>query len=252
MPIVHRFLNHHFVNGFKTNNTILNVIPYKPEVIFIGSFNHGWDWNQADFFYGRGMYFWPILSNLFTFNNNHLLHPRTANTLPNIEEIFSLCELAKITFADIVKGTKRQIPIEQVGNAILVNNEFTWSNYSDKQLEIMAQNDWLDDNVEEIVEYINSTPTIKHVYFTFKSGQWLMEKVDNIRQRITTPTRCCIFSPSGNGFGDLLLGYPSRVESIAHVWVWNGLPNINAVNRQCYCYLDHQWLIDKGVPINNF
>lgn len=52
----HKFLNYNFENGYQTHNSILDTTPYKPEVIFIGTFNHGWDWNQSDFFYGRGMY----------------------------------------------------------------------------------------------------------------------------------------------------------------------------------------------------
>lgn len=252
MPITHKFLNHTFQNGFETNDAILSNIPYQPEVIFIGTFNHGWEWNNADFYYGRGMYMWCILSNLFTYNNNTLLNPRVGNNDPTIVQIFEICENAKITFADIVKGTANNVLTEQIGNSILVNDEYYWNTYSDGQLEKMAGNGWLDDNVPAIISYINATPSIKHVYFTFKSGIWLIEKKSQIVNNINIDDVCSIISPSGNGFGNLLPGYPTRAESIAHSWIWNGLPNLNPINRDGYGHLNHDWLRQNGVEPNNF
>jgi hypothetical protein len=109
MSINHKFKHFNWGNGFFTKNTILHT-PYKPEVIFIGTFNHGWDWNRADFFYGRDMYMWPILGNLFLYNKNYLTKPRNeANSSPTLTEIFKICFLGKITFADIVSGTKEDV-----------------------------------------------------------------------------------------------------------------------------------------------
>ena len=70
MPLLHRYYQKDFQNGFETHNTILDIVPYKPEVIFIGTYNHGWAWNHSDFFYGRGMYMWPVMGNLFLNNQN--------------------------------------------------------------------------------------------------------------------------------------------------------------------------------------
>ncbi len=55
--ILHKFLNtpqEIWNNGFTTKDAILQT-PYFPKVLFIGTFNHGWIWNTADFFYGRDM-----------------------------------------------------------------------------------------------------------------------------------------------------------------------------------------------------
>ena len=41
---------HNFDKEFGTRNSILEIVPYNPETIFIGAFNHGLDWNQAGFF----------------------------------------------------------------------------------------------------------------------------------------------------------------------------------------------------------
>jgi hypothetical protein len=195
---------------------------------------------------------WPILANLFIYNANIILNPRNNNLNPTTNQIFEICEKANITFADIVTGTNPAIPVHQVGRSILVDNQYTWNKYSDSQLEYLASQGWLDDNVEQIVNYINNTPTIKHVYFTFKSGRWLSSKMELIKQGITVQTKCSIISPSGNGFGKLLPGYPTKVESLAHCWVWNGLPNIDFINKIGYCPLNHHWLISKGVNPNNF
>ena len=50
MSIYHKFQEQDFGNSFQTHNSILDKVSYDPEVIFIGTFNHGWSWNQADFF----------------------------------------------------------------------------------------------------------------------------------------------------------------------------------------------------------
>ena len=55
MPFIHKYQQHDFGNGFQTRNSILCTEHYKPEVIFIGTYNHGWTWNNSDFFYGRGI-----------------------------------------------------------------------------------------------------------------------------------------------------------------------------------------------------
>ena len=50
MPILHKFQNHDWKNSFWTENSILKTDHYKPEVLFIGTFNHGWKCNPSDFF----------------------------------------------------------------------------------------------------------------------------------------------------------------------------------------------------------
>ncbi|MBA9078201.1 hypothetical protein [Rufibacter quisquiliarum] len=253
MPILHRFYNYNWENGFETHRAILDTIPYEPEVIIIGTFNHGWDWNNADFFYGRGMYMWTIMANLFLNNGNALTEPRTVlNDTPNLEQIFQVCQKARITFADVVQGTRPNIPVEQQGRSILVNNEYIWEDYKDTHLKIMGRNGWLDDNADAIVDYINSTKSIKHVYFTFKPTGWLLTLKNSIADRIAPTTACSIFTPTANGFRANLPAYPHRAWSLAHCWVWNGLHHAVPINKPNFCHLDHGWLVSKGVNPNNF
>jgi hypothetical protein len=71
MPILDKYQQCDFLNGFQTHDSILDRAPYGPEVIFIGTFNHGWAWNSSDFYFGRNMYMWTVLSNLFNYNKNY-------------------------------------------------------------------------------------------------------------------------------------------------------------------------------------
>lgn len=252
MPVNHKFLNYHFPNGFQSNNAILEILPYEPETIFVGTFNHGWDWNFADFYYGRGMYMWPILANLFLHHGNVILNQRTQNINPTINDIYSVCALAKISFADIVKGTFENIQCQILNNAIIVDNHYEWNSYKDTQLNYMGNKGWLDDNVEDIIKYINKTPSIKHVYFTFASQDWLGDKRNLIRHGINVEDCCSIFTPSANGFGHNLPNYPNRLTSLSHCWIWNGLNHEHPVNRPNFGHLSHGWLIEKGVNPNWF
>ncbi|WP_100629844.1 hypothetical protein [Algoriphagus formosus] len=267
MPFLHKYQQHNFGNGFETHHSILDIVPYEPEVIFIGTNNHGWSWNQSDFYYGRDMYMWTILANLFIHGKNHLTKTRNANNnKPTKEEIFEICKKGKIVFADIVKGIKNEIPAQEIKNEkhVLVNNQYRWGGkkrkktdfgaYSDGHLDFMGKEGWLDDNVEAIVQYLNQTPSIKHVYFTFKSGEWLKIKLKEIQNEIRKDvSSASIFTPTGNGFG-LNLGAPFNKKpwSLTHCWVWNSLEHQIPINRPGYGHLDHDWLRSKGVNPENF
>ena len=256
MSFQHKFQEHNFNNGFQTHNSILYATTYEPEVIFIGTYNHGWTWNNSDFYYGRGMYMWTVMANLFLHNSNQLTNQRTAKSnIPTRPQIFDICKKGKIVFADIVKGIKEGInAIEQPENkCVLVNNEYIWSSYKDGPLDEMAAHGWLDDNVTAIVKYINETKTIKHVYFTFKSGIWLVDKLIKISNEIRPEVSfCSIFTPTANGFGiPLQAPFQETAWGLTHCWVWNGLNHNIQSNRPKYGYLDHEWLIRNGVePIN--
>jgi|SRR5919199_2537105 hypothetical protein len=256
MPIFHKFLQKNWHNGFETHNAILDTVPYKPEVIFIGTFNHGWPWNVSDFFYGRGMYMWTIFGNMFLHNGNHwILQRRANNNMPTLPQLFEICEKGKIVFADIVLGTKSHIhtQINLADESVLVDNQYLWRSYKDQPLDVMGANGWLDDNVKNIIAYIQSTPSIKHIYFTFKSGDWVVTKKNLIVAGVGLVPSSSIFSPTANGFGvNLPAPLNERAWSLAHQWVWNGQPHAIPVNRVGYGHLDHNWLISKGVNPNNF
>jgi hypothetical protein len=257
MPFLHKYQEHNFENNFKTNNSILDTVPYKPEVIFIGTYNHGWSWNKSDFFYGRGMYMWTCLANLFLNNSNKLSRQRTEkNNIPSKSEIFQICENGKIVFADIVKGIKENISaIENPEKKYaLVNNEYKWETYKDGPLDYMARNEWLEDNTAAIVDYLNQTKSIKHVYFTFKSGNWLVEKMNYIEQNVRENILfCSIFTPTANGFRkNLPFPFNERAWSLTHCWVWNNFENSIKINKEGYGHLNHEWLKQNGVDPNNF
>lgn len=252
MQILHKFIDYNWNNGFYTKNSILYT-PYKPETFFIGTFNHGWDWNYADFFYGRDRYMWPILANLFLYNRNRLILPRNKkNPNPSINEIFEICNKAKIAFADVVRGVKSTAIVQKHGRSLVINDSFTWDNYSDKQLNTMAKHDWLDDQTDEIIKYINQTPSIKHIYFTFNSEQWLIELREKIISNTKTVSAGSIFTPTGMGFRKNLIGFEGRVASLTHCWIWNGLKHYTPVNKKGYTHLNHQWLREHGVDVKNF
>jgi hypothetical protein len=267
MPFLHKYQEHDFGNGFQTHNSILATVPYYPEVIFIGTYNHNWSWNQSDFFYGRGMYMWTALSNLFLHNSNLLTNQRTINNnIPTRSQIFEVCRKGKIVFADIVKGIKDDIDAIELENekCVLVNQEYRWETrqinnrrvgeYSDTHLDNLATRNWLDDNVQDIINYVNNTQSIKHIYFTYKSGNWLVEKLNEIRQGIRkNVSSCSIFTPTASGFGKKLdRPFNERVWGLTHCWVWNGLNHNIPINRPNYGHLDHDWLRSKGVNPDNF
>lgn len=267
MPLLHKFYQTNFQNGFKTENTILKTNIYAPEVIFIGTYNHGWSWNPSDFFYGRGMYMWPVLGNLFLHNANQLTHPRNQNNDdPNFEQIFEICAKGKIVFADIVKGIKDDVTaIENNGEKyVLVNNELNWpiidekgnriKEYSDKYLDIMGRFNWLDDNVKAITKYINETPSIKHVYFTFNTGAWVVTKKNEICNKLRKGVSFfSVFTPTASGFRrNLEAPFDERAWSLTHCWVWNGLEHQCPITKPNFGHLDHNWLVRNGVTPNNF
>lgn len=257
MSIIHKYQEYDFGNGFQTHDSILDTTPYDPEVIIIGTHNHGWSWNTSDFFYGRGMYMWPALANLFLHNSNVLIKKRQINwDTPSQLQVFEICSKSKIIFGDIVKGLKEKIKtVEEPGNKrVFVNSEYYWESYKDGPLDYMGTRGWLDDNTQAIINFVNRTKSIKHVYFTFKSGTWLVDKmnliIENLRDDVTTGS---IFTPTANGFGkNLPPPFQERVWSLTHCWVWNNLDHRISINRESYTNLNHKWLQKHGVNPNKF
>lgn len=252
MSIYHKFQEYDFGNNFQTHNSILDEVPYEPEVIFIGTFNHGWSWNQSDFFYGRGMYMWTVLGNLFLNDHNIFVRRRSiTNNEPNYNQLFEICKKGKIVFADIVKGVRDDIStIENATNqSVLVNNEYVWRSYKDGPLDYMGDRRWLEDNVDEIIKYINKTKSIKHIYFTFRSGDWIIEKLKKIKSSVRKDvSSCSIFTPTVNGFGrNLAAPFNERAWSLAHCWIWNGLKHELPISRPGFGHLDHEWLRSKEI-----
>lgn len=204
------------------------------------------------------MYMWPIMSNLFIHNSNKFTQARNNNSNPSIDVIYEICTKGRMVFADIVKGTNPSVPVVEAidRKCIILNENYCWGSYKDSQLDFMGDQGWLDDNVQAITEYINKVESIRHVYFTFKSGpKWLEGRIDDIRQRVKRQnvTIESIFTPTGLGFGkNLGEGYDTRIKSLTHCWVWNQLEHSVPIKRDGYGHLDHDWLRRNGVDPNKF
>jgi hypothetical protein len=255
MSLEHKFLNHNWKNGFSSENTILKSSEYFPEVMFLGTFNPNLEWNDADFYYGRNMYMWPILTNLFLYNKNQLHKPRTQfNLVPNLEDIFTICNKARLSFAEIISEINGEIEINNYNKTIIINKEFQLKGYKDRDLNKLGQMQLLVDNIDHIANFVNSTPSIKTIYLTFKdTGKWFDDKVLELKGKIKTAEIRSIFTPTGNGFRkNLPLPYDRRAWSISHCWVWNGMNHPIRINKIKYGNLDHKWLTKNGVSLENF
>lgn len=265
MPVRHKFENKPpdepaiaWPQGFSTTNAIICTTLYAPEVIVIGSFNHGWPWNNADFFYGRDMYMWTVMANLYLNNGNVLTarrNPPPGNNIPSLNQIFEICRRGKLCFADVVLGTNAVIPVvvNVVAQYVLVNGIYKWNDYKDGHLNYMGNLGWLDDNVQNIIQFVQNTPSIKHIYFTFATGgTWLVGLKNAIIDAFPNHQVGSIYTPTGMGLANLP-GYHNKPFSLAHHWVWNNAGHpLSPVNNPNYIHLDHAWLIRNGVNPNNF
>jgi len=251
MTIIDKFYKKNWGNNFKTEKGIL-ITPYKPEVLFIGTFNHGWLKNVADFFYGRNMYFWPIMSNLFIHNNSKHKKPRNKQNNPSINEIFEICNKSKITFANLIKGISPNITIKKSDKNYILNSHYIWDNYSDFHLNNLVKLEYLESNTLNIINYINSNKELKYIYFTFKSGSWLNKEINKIKEGTSVEVIGSIFTPTAKGLGKNLKSFPSRISTLMHYWLWNNKSKYTNNIKKGYISLDHTWLKKNNVEVDKF
>jgi|GEM_PF-1110137 len=256
MQIKHKFLKTDFGTGYITNNAILDNIPYKPEVLILGTFNPDTpNSNFADFFYGRN-FFWPAFKNLFTFNSTVLINRRMSQNgklnvdlNPSLSEILGMCAHLKLTFADLVLEAfhinNAELTFKSNDNIIYKNQEFNLIQDSVKngvggleQLDSLGQINW---NTLNIINFLKNNPQIHTIYFTRKpTGIWGREWTRIIKQpEFDKRTFTNIFTPSAQGKPV----FHSMSRLLNH-WVHNENPNFGK--------LEEQWLISQGVDINNF
>ncbi len=256
MSIQHKFYQTNFGNGFETHNAILDITPYKPEIMIVGTFNPDThNANFADFFYGRN-FFWPAFKNLFIHNAvvipNRRMPPNgipPAILNPTLQEIFDLNRKLKLTFSDIVlEVLHNNNPAYQIipnDNVIFNGVEYNLIQDGQKgnvgglqQLYALGQVNW---NTQNIINYLCENPQIKMIYFTRRptviwAAQWnLIINHNCMAGRLTTN----IFTPSG-------AGSPvnrSMTRLLKH-WIHNNNPNFGR--------LDNNWLIRNNVDLNNF
>lgn len=251
MFIHHKFKEVDFGKGFQTHNAVLDVTPYKPEVLVLGTFNPNTPGNPfVDFFYGRN-YFWTGLKNLFVHNKMILKSRRiSGNTRklvqelnPALEEILEICTQVKITFADLITDVfpNQEIILSQIekNNVTFNGREYDLINDGDlNALNNLGQVQW---STQTIIEYLKANPLIKHVYFTRQpngvwGAQWNTIRTALAERNIIFTN---IFTPSGMG-----LGAGPRMQNLLHSWVHNRNPNFGK--------LSHSWLIKNEVNPNNF
>lgn len=255
-PIKHKFYQTDFRNEFQTNNAILDITPYKPEVMIIGTFNPDTpNANFADFFYGRN-FFWPAFINMFVMNNV-VLHNRRmppngipqAILNPTLLQIFDLCNDLKLSFSDlvleVVHSNNQIYNLLHNDNIIFNNQEYNLIQDGRKgnvngleQLNQLGQVHW---NTQNIIKYLCENPQIKSIYFTRRptgvwAYQWNIIVNDKcMKGRLTTN----IFTPSAAGSP-----VNRSITRLLNNWVHNENPNFGS--------LDNNWLINNGVNLENF
>jgi hypothetical protein len=256
MPIRHKFRQTNFENGYATHNAILDITPYKPEVLILGTFNpntpHA---NFADFFYGRN-FFWPAFKNLFVTHDLNLQNRRmpqngnpSAILNPTLPEIFKICFQLKTTFADLVlevlNFNNPDYQLLQNDNVSFNEQEFNLIQDGRKenvggleQLNNLQQVNW---NTQNIIKYLCENPQIKSIYFTRKpNGIWTEQWNQIVNHECMNGRHLTnIFTPSGQGRPVFY-----SMNRLLNHWVHNENPNFGK--------LDNYWLSDLGVNINDY
>jgi hypothetical protein len=255
MPIKHKFYSSDFGNGFESHNAILQT-PYEPEVLILGTFNPDTpNSNFADFYYGRN-YFWPAFKKLIKNEanvENRPRMPRIGNIRhpldPSLSEVKEICARLKLTFADfIVEVFHKEDPIcKMLDNDNVTFNNLEFNLIQDglkngieglSKLDEFGQIHW---NTENIIDYIESNPTIKNVYLTRQpTGVWkshwiyIQRKFKNRELNFTN-----IFTPSGQGKPVF-----HSIDRLLNHWIHNQNENFGK--------LDSNWLLSNGILISKF
>lgn len=254
MPVQHKFLNHDWMNGFFTENAILKTDFYKPEVLIIGTNNPDTpNANFADFFYGRN-YFWPAFKNLSNGNFEISTRRMPSNGAPILPlnpttfEIFELCKQFKFSFADLISNvlvTQNQIDFLPNDNIVFQGQEYNLINDNARDgiggLAELNQFNEVEWNTDRIIEFLCLNPQIKYVYFSRQpTGIWEEHWNQIIQSKCAVDkVFSVIYTPSGNA----LTGSP-RMNALMRHWLFNEANNYDTLN--------HQWLQNCGVNINNF
>lgn len=250
MPVNHRFLQTDFGNGFATHNAILDVMPYEPEVLFIGTYNPDTseESNRADFFYGRN-YFWPAFLNLFKHGIMHLNNrripqrggaPKELN--PTLSDIILLCRDKKISFADFIKYTMCDSNYYINRNIVSYQNEY-YDLIKDSHLAKLKQKKQIEWAVDNIITFIKEHKTIKTVYLTRQPTSIWKEPwrtICNIKYGSRNIDFKYLQSPSCRGRRTVGEG---DMHFLLRKWLFSGS------NEQG---LDHNWLRKHGVSLEHF
>jgi len=241
-------------NRFYTENVILkNIDIYKPEIMFLGTFNPELQSNPADFFYGRN-FFWTAFKNLFIEGQIILNEERLAfNPFnPTLEEIFQLCIRLKLTFSDLVHSIfdeqdRNQIFVRQNKDYILFNNN-EYNPISDGDLQKLNRINKANWNTRNIINYLTNNRQIKKIYLTRRSDFCWQAQLNLIIQALPDIEIIPIYTPSAQG-GALhqqtgIYGNGKITPLLRH-WTNNNIGNYGNLNH-------NNWLTNNGVNLNNF
>lgn len=176
-------IQHLLNDNFIINNGVLESKHYKPEILFIGTFNPNTCDNEVDFFYGRNC-FWLILFNVF---NIHIRIEKRRDAVyplnPSLIEIINFMKDNKIIFADILHSIKVKNYIDKnLSKNFNYNNETYYLNLDAKRVDkkgltelINLENVTANWNTENIIKIIEKNPTIKKIFFTRKTFEDIPE-----------------------------------------------------------------------------
>lgn len=241
-------------NRFYTENvTLKNSDIYKPEIMFLGTFNPKLKTNPADFFYGRN-FFWTAFKNLFKEGQITLSEERLAFNPynPTLDEIFQLCIKLKLTFSDLVDS----IFDDQDNNPIIVrqNKEYVsfrnieYNPISDGDLQKLNRINKVNWNTENIITYLKNNRQLKKIYLTRRNGLCWQKQLNQIVHALPEIKIIPIYTPSAQG-GALhqqtgIYGNGKMGPLLRH-WTQNNNGNFGNLNH-------NNWLTNNGVNINNF
>lgn len=253
MPVNHRFLEHDFGNGFATHNAILDVMPYEPEVLFVGTYNPLTDAvNMADFFYGRrSSWFWPTMKNIFTYGHvvqfdrrqPVALGPQPTLINPPLSEIFSLYTKTKMTFADLIKSVfDGPVQLSQFEENTVTYEGVQYNLLDDIDLAKLNKLGHVNWTTNEIIRYIQRTPSIGCVRLTRQPSnvwkqQWNQIATVDYKRKINFGT---IHTPAGRGLYEQ--GIPIAT-ALARRWLHHPVTH----KRLC-----DDWLQTHHVPVQKF
>jgi hypothetical protein len=261
MKINHKFLTVNpqqnqlnWDNRFYTENAILkNIDIYKPEIMFLGTFNPQLPNNPADFFYGRN-YFWTAFKNLFNPGQEIINEERLVFNpyIPTLEDIFQLCIRLKLTFSDLVgsifdEHDNNQIFVRQNKDYIAFgNNEY--NPISDAALQKINGINKINLNTRNIISYLNNNRQIRKIYLTRRNDLCWQTQINQISQAIPEIDIIPIYTPSAQG-GALhqqtgIYGNGKMIPLLRH-WTQNNIGNYGNLNHS-------NWLTNNGVDPNNF
>jgi hypothetical protein len=250
--IKHKFIETDFGQGFSTKNAILENTSYKPEILFLGTFNPKLKTNPADFFYGRN-FFWTAFKNLFI-HNEIILHYERLESCPynpTLDEILELCEKLRISFSDLIseiydEDNELQLKIKG-GKEYIEYSTILLNPIKDGDLERLDKLKKIKWNTKKIISFLIKNPSITKIYITrTQSGIWKRE-IDEIKRCLPKIEITSIYTPSAQG-GALhtqteIYNLGKMIPLLRH-WVRN-----DGINNG---RLDNDWLINNGVNLDNF